>query len=263
MVGIRNIKKQSCRKFRVVIIPSNIIFHEKLDSTNVFASSLLKTEPLSEGTVISAGVQTAGKGQMGASWESEEGKNLLISIILYPKKVEITEQFLISMTVSLGVFDFISSHAEGCKIKWPNDIYVFNDKIAGILIENSVMNSAIVNCIAGIGVNINQEKFVSAAPNPTSLKLITQYDFDINDCFSELCQRLNKRYARLMSGAYNEIIDDYNANLYRLNEWSRYSNSQGNFTGRILSAGSSGIITIETTDNELREYAFKEVNYIR
>jgi BirA family biotin operon repressor/biotin-[acetyl-CoA-carboxylase] ligase len=244
-------------------IPSNIIFHEKLDSTNVFASSLLKTESLCEGTVIRAGVQTVGKGQMGAGWESEKGKNLLISVILYPKKIEVTEQFLISMTISLGVFDFISSHAEGCKIKWPNDIYIFDDKIAGILIENSVMNSAIVNCIAGIGVNINQEKFVSAAPNPTSLKLITNSDFDINDCLSELCQRLDKRYERLMSETYNEIIDDYNANLYRLNEWSRFSDSQGVFTGRILSVGRSGIMTIETTDNKLREYVFKEVSYIR
>jgi len=246
-----------------VIIPSNIIFHEKLDSTNVFASSLLKTEALSEGTVIMAGVQTAGKGQMGTSWESKAGKNLLISVILYPPKVAITEQFLISMTISLGVFDFISSHAEGCKIKWPNDIYVFSDKIAGILIENSVMNNSIINCIAGIGVNINQEKFVSAAPNPTSLKLITNSDFDINDCLNELCQRLNKRYERLMSGAYNEIVDDYNANLYLLNEWSQFSDSQGVFTGRILSVARSGIITIETADNELREYAFKEVSYIR
>ena len=244
-------------------IGSNTIFHEKLNSTNVFASSLLKTETLIEGTVIRAGVQTAGKGQIGASWESEDGKNLLISVILYPKKIEITEQFLISMTISLGVFDFISNHAEGCKIKWPNDIYVFNDKIAGILIENSVMNNSIINCIAGIGVNINQEKFVSAAPNPTSLKLITNSDFDINDCLNELCQRLNKRYERLMSGAYNEIVDDYNANLYLLNEWSQFSDSQGVFTGRILSVARSGIITIETADNELREYAFKEVSYIR
>ena len=244
-------------------IGSNIIFHPKLDSTNVFASSILKTDAPQEGTIIRAGVQTAGKGQMDASWESEDEKNLLISIILYPQKVKITEQFLISMTISLGVFDFISSYAEGCKIKWPNDIYVFDEKIAGILIENSVMGNVIVDCVAGIGVNINQEKFVSDAPNPTSLKLITNSNFDINNCLNELCQRLNKRYERLMLGAYNEIINDYNINLYRLNKWSLFSDSQGIFTGRILSVNRYGIITIETDDNKLKEYSFKEVSFIR
>jgi len=244
-----------------MIIGSNIIFREKLDSTNIFASSMLKTNAICEGTIIRAGVQTAGKGQMGSRWESEEGKNLLISIILYPKKIKITNQFLISMAISLGVFDFISSYTEGCKIKWPNDIYVFDDKIAGILIENSVMGNSIVDCIAGIGVNINQKKFISDAPNPVSLKLITYSDFDIDNCLNELCQRLNKRYKRLTSGAYNEIIDNYNTNLYRLNKWSSFSDSQGTFTGRILSVNISGIITIETNDNKFKEYLFKEVGF--
>ena len=243
-------------------IGSNIIFCKELDSTNILASSILKTNTPQEGTVIRAGFQTAGKGQANASWESEKGKNLLISVILYPKKIKVTEQFLISMTVSLGVFDFISRYTEGCKIKWPNDIYVFNNKIAGILIENSVMNNAIVNCIAGIGVNINQKKFVSAAPNPTSLKLITDSEFDINNCLSELCQQLNKRYECLMSGGYNKIIDDYNENLYLLNQWSPFSDSQGDFFGRIVSVKRSGLITIKTEDEKFKEYSFKEVSFL-
>ena len=244
-------------------IGSNIAFYKELDSTNIFASSILKTDVQKEGTVIRAGFQTAGKGQAGAGWESEDGKNMLISIILYPKKIKIANQFLISMTISLGVFDFISKYTEGCKIKWPNDIYVFNNKIAGILIENSVMNNVIVDCIAGIGININQEKFVSSAPNPISLKLITNSDFDINDCLSELCQRLDERYDCLMSGSYNKIIDDYNKNLYLLNTWSSFSDAQGEFTGRILSVKRSGMITIEIADRRLKKYFFKEVSFIR
>ena len=243
-------------------IGSNIIFCEKLDSTNTFAFSLLKTDAPPEGTIVRAGVQTAGKGQMGASWESEEGKNLLISTILYPKNIKIDDQFLISMTISLGVFDFISNYTEGCKIKWPNDIYVFNNKIAGILIENSLMDNAIVDCIAGIGLNINQEKFESNAPNPISLKLITNSEFDIDICLEELCQQLNKRYECLMSGLYDEIIDDYNANLYMLNKWRFFSDAQGVFTGRILSVKQSGLIIIETDNNKFKEYYFKEVRFI-
>ena len=247
-----------------MIIGSNIIFCTKVDSTNILASFILKADAPQEGTIIRAGVQTAGKGQTGAKWESEDGKNLLISIILYPGKIKITDQFLISMAISLGVLDFISNYTEGCKIKWPNDIYVFNDKIAGILIENSIMNNAIVDCIVGIGLNINQEKFVSAAPNPISLKLITNSDFEINDCLSELCQRLDKRYERLMSGAYNEIIDDYNNNLYRLNKWCTFFNdAQGVFTGRIVEVKQSGLIIIETDNNKFKEYYFKEVSFTR
>ena len=240
-------------------IGSNIIFHTKLVSTNLLASSILKIESPKEGTIIMAGFQTGGKGQVGASWESEDGKNLLISIILYPNKIKIVDQFLISMTISLGVFDFISSYVKGCKIKWPNDIYVFNDKIAGILIESCVMDDSIVNSIAGIGVNINQAKFTSDAPNPISLKSITNNDFEINKCLSELCRCLDKRYERLTLELYDEIIDDYNNNLYRKDEWHSFADSQGKFMGKIQSVNRSGTIIIETEDNKLEEYLFKEV----
>ncbi|MDR2886565.1 MAG: biotin--[acetyl-CoA-carboxylase] ligase [Bacteroidales bacterium] len=245
-----------------MIIGSNIIFYAKLDSTNTVASSILKTCAPDEGTVIRAGFQTAGKGQVGSRWESEDGQNMLITTILYPQKIQAADQFLVSMAISLGVSDFVSGHTQGCKIKWPNDIYVFNSKIAGILIENSVMNGAIVDCIAGIGVNINQEAFAGDAPNPVSLKQITGCSFELDSCLNELCQRLDKRYKHLMGGAYNEIIDDYNMNLYLRNEWSSFSDAQGAFTGRILSVNRSGVITIETCDNKLKKYSFKEVRFI-
>ena len=114
------------------------------------------------------------RGQSGNKWESEDGKNLLISIILYPSII------ISCRTVSIFQWQFplvfvilLSRYISGCTIKWPNDIYVNNDKIAGILIENSIMGDKIENTIAGIGLNINQNKFSSDAPNPVSLELIT------------------------------------------------------------------------------------------
>ena len=245
-----------------MIIGSKIIFHEKLVSTNLLAADMLKTENLPEGTIVRAGFQTGGRGQIGAEWESEESRNLLISAILYPGKIKIAEQFLISMAISLGVFDFISRHSARCKIKWPNDIYVFDEKISGILIENSVMNSSILNCIAGIGVNINQVTFTSDAPNPVSLKLIANTDFKIDKCLNELCLSLDKRYKSLISESYDEIIDDYNRNLYRKNEWHSFSDSQGEFEGKILSVSRFGIMTIETKNSKQKEYSFKEIDFI-
>ncbi len=162
-----------------MIIGSNIYFYDHLTSTNSEAVRLLKESGLPEGAVISAGFQSAGRGQKENKWESEEGKNLLISVILFPINIEPDLQFIISMTISLGICDFLKRHIPASSIKWPNDIYVNNDKIAGVLIENSIMGSSIEYSIAGIGLNINQEKFTGDAPNPVSLKNITGIDYDI------------------------------------------------------------------------------------
>ena len=143
-----------------MIIGSVIKFHKELTSTNDQAFMLLKTINPVEGTVIYADFQKAGRGQKDNKWESEKGKNLLLSIILYPTSIRPEDQFYLSMAVSLGICDFIDSFFPGSKIKWPNDIYINDDKIAGILIENSVMGETIESTIAGIGININQKPIV-------------------------------------------------------------------------------------------------------
>jgi BirA family biotin operon repressor/biotin-[acetyl-CoA-carboxylase] ligase len=122
-----------------MIIGSNLLFFENLPSTNAHAAYLLKRENLKEGTIVYTNYQSAGKGYSGNRWESEDGKNLLISIILFPSFLKPSDQFLISMTLSLGICDFLSRFIPGCSVKWPNDIYINNDKIAGILIENAII----------------------------------------------------------------------------------------------------------------------------
>jgi BirA family biotin operon repressor/biotin-[acetyl-CoA-carboxylase] ligase len=191
-----------------LIIGSNIIFHKNIASTNTCAALLLKKEKPPEGTIIYTNFQSAGKGQKGNKWVSEDGKNLLLSIILFPDMIRPEKQFCISMAISLGICDFLKGLIPVCKIKWPNDIYAGDDKIAGILIENSIIGSYIESTVAGIGLNINQVNFPAFLPNPVSLKLITGKDHDPYKCLKELAAFLDRRYKQLVSGETAEIKED-------------------------------------------------------
>jgi BirA family biotin operon repressor/biotin-[acetyl-CoA-carboxylase] ligase len=243
-------------------IGSNIISFDNLPSTNTHAAGLIRTSPVPEGTIIRAAYQTAGRGQQGNHWESEAGKNLLISIILYPAGIDPGEQFLISMMISLGISDYVGEEIPDCKIKWPNDIYINNDKIAGILIENSIMESAILNSIAGIGLNINQRGFSDNVPNPVSMSLLTGKEYDPDVCLRKLSSAIDKRYKQLMSEKKSTIRADYISRLYRLNEWNEFRDNVSAFRGRILSVRDDGMLRIERNDGAISEYTFKEVDFI-
>jgi BirA family transcriptional regulator, biotin operon repressor / biotin---[acetyl-CoA-carboxylase] ligase len=245
-----------------MIIGSKVIFRESLPSTNTYLSQLIGKEDLTEGTIIHTGYQSGGRGQSGNKWESEPGKNLLISILIYPSIIKPANQFYISMAFSLGVCDFLTRYIPGYSVKWPNDIYVNNDKIAGILIENSIMGSNIEYSIAGIGLNINQETFLSAAPNPVSLKILTGKNYEINTCLSQLSMDLDRRYKQVLSESFKLIRNDYVSKLYRLKIWSEYRDQTGLFTGRILSVSETGMLQIERKSGLLREYSFKEIEFI-
>jgi BirA family biotin operon repressor/biotin-[acetyl-CoA-carboxylase] ligase len=171
-------------------------------------------------------------------------------------------QFIISMAISLGICDFLGREIPQCSIKWPNDIYVNNDKIAGILIENSIMGDNIEYSIIGIGLNVNQDIFLSNAPNPVSMKLLTGKVFDLAKCLSHLSEDLDKRYKQVVSENYDLIRNEYNAKLYRLNELMNFRDQEGIFSGRILSVTESGRLQIEKRSGIRREYYFREIEFI-
>ncbi len=245
-----------------MIIGSKLIFIEDLTSTNNHAALLLRGNPPQEGTLIYTNYQSAGKGQMGNKWESEKGKNLLFSIILYPTTILPTEQFLLSMIISLGICDFLKKEIPGCRIKWPNDIYIGDDKIAGILIENTITGNSITGSIAGIGLNVNQLKFLSGATNPVSMSMITGQVYDLDDCLRRLINDLDRRYKQLLSGDCTNIANEYISSLYSYNEWSKFRDSGGIFTGRIIAVTGSGCLMVENDHYETLEYQFKEVEFI-
>ena len=159
----------------------HIIHLPEVTSTNSYAKEMLKDKRPPEGTVIVADHQTAGKGQDGNSWESEAGKNILMTLILYPSFVEISSQFRISMAVALGIIDFLKEILPDQRIliKWPNDIYVGKGKIGGILINNEIMGDHFEHVIAGIGLNVNQLRFpTELADSATSLLLASGKEVD-------------------------------------------------------------------------------------
>lgn len=172
------------------------------------------------------------------------------------------DQFLISGFISLGIRDYLKTIISGCRIKWPNDIYAGNDKIAGILIENSITGSTLTSSVAGIGLNVNQEVFPDRIPNPVSLKVITGRDHDIAVCLEGLLKCLDKRYKMVITGERDQIRKDYTESLYRLNEWHEFRSGEGIFSGRILSAGDSGLLIVENKAGRKREFAFKEIEFI-
>jgi BirA family biotin operon repressor/biotin-[acetyl-CoA-carboxylase] ligase len=178
--------------------------------------------------------QSAGRGQPGNAWESEEDKNLLLSIIVYPGTVAPPDQFIISMSVSLAISDFLTLHGIKSTIKWPNDIYVDDRKIAGILIENSVRGSSIENSIIGIGLNVNQQRFRGNAPNPVSMSMLTGTTFDTGTCLMELLTFLDLRYKNLIRGDSGAIREEYLRSLYRTGEWHDYITEGKSLQGHYL-----------------------------
>src|ERR1035437_6675835 len=157
-----------------IFIGKNCIEIEKTDSTNSYLSKLLGEKTLFEGTVVITNRQEMGRGQRGTTWESEPNKNLTLSILLHPTFLRPDEQFQLNKAISLGVAGFVVGVLQvdvDVKIKWPNDIYIRNKKVAGILIENSVSGNNLQHSIIGIGINVNQEKFSAKLPNPTSFRI--------------------------------------------------------------------------------------------
>ena len=246
-----------------IFIGKNLIEVEKVDSTNSYMVRLHEENPLFEGTLVIAKHQGQGRGQRGTTWESEPGKNLTLSLFLQPGFLPTHEQFLLNKMISLGVMELISSVCTSdVKIKWPNDIYVGDKKIAGILIENSVFGNKIQYTIVGIGINVNQEKFSPDLLNPTSLKLIAGVRFDLARCLSQLCFYIEKRYIQLKSNRITEIDKDYLNALYQLGEWKNYSYQNETVIAKISGLTKNGKLILQKQDGEALICDLKEVKFI-
>jgi len=246
-----------------MIIGSRLLFYKELPSTNTRASLLLNENEQIEGTVIYTDYQTAGRGQKGNKWESVKGKNLLFSIILYPDSIIPSDQFILSMSISLGICDFLDTHFGGSVIKWPNDIYVKDDKIAGILIENSITGETLESSIVGIGLNINQENFPSGVGNVVSMKINTGKDYDRDICLREILSAIDLRYRQLLYGDRIIIRKEYISRLYRYNEEHLFRNENKIFKGKITDVLPSGQLKIEDENGKISHFSYKEVDYVK
>ena len=234
-----------------------------MNSTNEYALTLLSKNKPAEGTVISTPNQYAGRGQIGSGWESAPGKNIALSIILYPSFLPIAQQFSLNQSISLAVFDLVEEHfPQKTKIKWPNDIYINEKKVAGILIQNSISGTKIRSSVVGIGINVNQELFTSGASNPTSFKLESGKEFDIDKIIPSLCHCIENRYLKLKSRNLVPLQADYLKHLYRYQtEWSFQRPNGQIFKGTITGIADSGQLQVETT-GKTETFGLKEIKFL-
>ncbi len=239
-----------------------IIHIRETNSTNNYLKELLQTKNVDEGIVVWADFQSAGKGQRGNGWESEAGKNILFSIVLFPAFIKAGEQFILSQIVSLAVANCLQEYTEGISIKWPNDIYWNEKKICGILLENTILEDNIGHSVAGIGININQENFRSDAPNPVSLKQITNRDYNLEEILKTVVDNINVYYQQIKIGKTDSLIKQYKESLFRKDGYHLYNDGISDFLARIQDVDSSGILILKTKEGEERHFAFKEVKYI-
>ena len=239
----------------------NIIKLQLTPSTNTYLGALDEVEEQHEGCVVVTHTQSAGRGQRGNSWEAAPGQNLTFSYLLRPVAIAPQEQFILSQAVSLAMVDVLSRHADGFSVKWPNDIYYRDSKIAGILIEHNLAGGGIARSIVGVGLNVNQIEFESDAPNPVSLAQITGREYDLEQLLDELLQATRYRYAMCMD-APDRLRAEYKQNLYRREGIHTYSDINGQFQAAIEEIEPTGHLLLRDTDGLLRRYAFKEVAFV-
>ena len=234
-------------------------------STNDYLTELCKQDQAQEFYTVIADSQTDGRGQRGNSWESEYGKNLTFSTVLYPTELKAKQQFCLSMIVAVSVVNALSNYTKGFSIKWPNDIYWENKKIAGILIENELEGEYISRSIIGIGINVNQETFHSSAPNPVSFVQITGMNIDRQELFNKVLHNLMAGYIFLekeYKQAISNIQELYHQNLHRKEGFHPYRDKQGEFMAQLHKVEPSGHLVLKDEQGALRRYAFKEVEFV-
>ena len=244
-----------------------MIHLNETDSTNRYLQQLCQeagNNKVEEFTTICADYQTAGKGQRGNSWEAAKGANLLFSFVCYPTFVPIRQQFVLSQLISLGIKETLDEYCSDISIKWPNDIYWKEKKICGILIENDLQGNSIGRCISGIGLNINQEVFLSDAPNPISLKQITGEHYQRETILEKVMQRIEQSYQKLKEEpAYaSELATRYAASLFRREGLHCYQDKDGLFNARLVRVEADGRFVLMDEANQERSYLFKEVQYV-
>jgi BirA family transcriptional regulator, biotin operon repressor / biotin---[acetyl-CoA-carboxylase] ligase len=238
-----------------------IIQLKDIDSTNNYARLLIEDKKLDTETVIFANHQSHGRGQQENKWASEPGKNLTATVVLFPNYLKAEKQFYLSIAVSLAITELLKSEKIDSEIKWPNDIHAGGKKIAGILIENSVINDILLYSIIGIGLNVNQQIF-NDLPGATSMKNLTGTEFDLNRLPDRLLLCLEKQIEKLKKNKFQDLKREYIRKLYKFEKEGRFSSNSQIFTGKIVDVDENGCLIVLKDDGTKQGFMFKEVRYL-
>jgi len=233
-----------------------------IDSTNNYALKLIQKEHIDNGTVIISDYQTEGRGQRLNKWMSEGGLNLTFSIVLFPHWLRPDLQFLLSQLVCLGLADYLSMHIPDVKVKWPNDIYIKDKKVCGILIESAIRGMRLENSIVGIGLNVNQMEFDENAGRGTSMALMTGHRYVLEEVLSAIVKNIEKYYVLASQGNGDKIQKKYFDQLLFAGEMRGYKDENGFFNGKIEKVLPDGRLLIVKEDGTEYLYVFKEIEFI-
>ncbi len=240
-------------------IGQKIMRFDRVDSTNNYTANLLKEGKIVHGTVIMADTQTAGRGQRGTNWTSNAGENLLFSLFIAPDNLSVENQVALTHFASIGIVEVLRKIGISAEIKWPNDIYVNQKKIAGILIENTIKGGIISNSIIGIGLNVNQIHFENF--NATSIKIETNTFSSIDSIVFKLIDELNTLWEFIQKSDFQTIKKRYLNSLYQLGTKALYQDDSGKFEGVIEGVSEMGYLQIRK-EGELKEYDLKEISFL-
>lgn len=240
------------------------IFIESTESTNIQLSKLHFLKKSHTNILLYTYRQTQGIGQFGSKWFTGQDENLAMSYHFKIENLKISHQFQLHYFFSLFVTNWISDtlKLENVKIKWPNDIYINDEKAAGILIQNTIQKDQISETIFGIGINVNTTKFPDNIPNPTSLKLNSSEDYDLNSLLRSFTLQLQKKIAGWTEMKTHALKGMYEKQLYGLEEERRFIKNDGSeFEGKITGVDDQGLLMIDTNEGK-QKFRLKEIKYL-
>jgi len=240
----------------------NIIKLSAINSTNDYLKQLSAIQYVENFTIVTAENQTAGRGQMGAKWNVEPGKNLTFSVLIKDVLLEINEIFSLNAAVAVSVADALETlHIGDISIKWPNDILAGNKKIGGILIENSIKNNGEIYSIVGIGLNINQQVF-DGLSKATSLAVLYGREYDKDTVMIAIAENLKRNVAAVLHKDTNAIWQKYHKKLYKRNVPMPFEKQGKRFMGIIKGISKNGSLMVQLEDDTIAEYGIKEVQLL-
>ena len=241
------------------MFPINHIKLQSINSTNDYALSLIDSLVFKEGLVVTSRYQSGGNGQRGKVWESNANENLLLSVVIEPN-LKLDNQSLISKIVALSVCDLLKSLGIKNEIKWPNDILVAKQKIAGILIQNKLQGNYITHSVIGLGFNVNQLEFRDYSPIATSLRLQLNEKYEILKIQEKFLVYLSNRLKRLKAGENQD--KEYLKYLFLKDNPAAFESDNKQFMGIIKGISESGKLLIQLEDDSITEFENQQVKYL-
>lgn len=243
-----------------LFLGKDIHFLPDCHSTNDRALQALRQKEATEGSIFITNHQTRGKGQRGNSWETKPGENLTFSLVLQPKFLDLSEQFLLNMAISNAIRRCFQEYVPGLLVKWPNDLVIPGfGKIGGILIENLVGSKGWEYAVVGIGLNINQNQF--ASPQATSLSMVTGNTYPLEELFKLLVVHLEQAYIALKKGKNAVLTQEYLQHLYLIEKWAVFKVDEQELEGKIIGLTEIGNLLLELPSGRQQSFGIKEISF--